>query len=116
MGAISYDELNILWNNTVFIEDDGVPSDTQIVGQTWRYVNKGGGPDRRFKNNRRIPQVLYQQMGIQGPGGLQKILHISHSAHRGRFDTALVGLREAIKRLERLSLAPPPRPRNAQDV
>jgi uncharacterized protein DUF4236 len=105
-GAVSYEQLVILWNNTVFLEDDGVPSDAQVVGQTWQYVNKAGGPDRRFKNNRQIPQVLYQQMGLQGPNGLQKILHISHTADRSGFDTALVGLRMLIKSLERLVAAP----------
>jgi hypothetical protein len=106
-GAVSYDQLVILWNNTVFIEDDGVPSDTQVVGQTWRYVNKKGDPDRRFKNNRQVPRVLYQQMGVLGPGGLQKILHISHVADRSGFDSALNGLRGLIKNLEQLALEPP---------
>ena len=28
-----------------FIESDGVPPDSQVVGSTWRYVSKSGGPD-----------------------------------------------------------------------
>ena len=104
-GAVSYEQLVISWSNTVFLEGDGVPSDAQVVGQTWQYVNKAGGPDRRFKSNRQIPQVLYQQMGLQGPNGFQKILHISHTADRSGFDTALVGLRMLIRSLERLVAA-----------
>jgi Protein of unknown function (DUF4236)/Putative peptidoglycan binding domain len=100
-GAISYDDLNVYWNTTVFIEDDGVPSDAQVVGYTWRFVNRDGGPDRRFNNNRRIPQVLYQQMGLQGTGSFQKILHISRVEDRGEFDTTLAGLRVLISCLER---------------
>jgi hypothetical protein len=106
-GAVSYEQLVILWSNTVFLEDDGVPTDAQVVGQTWQYVNKKGGPDRRFKNNRQIPKVLYQQMGVQGTGGLQKILQVSHAADRSGFDSALVGLRGLIKNLERVALEPP---------
>jgi Protein of unknown function (DUF4236) len=106
-GAVSYEQLVVLWSNTVFVEDDGVPSDAQVVGQTWLYVNKKGGPDRRFKNNRQIPQVLYQQMGVQGPGGLQKILQISHVADRSGFDAALEGLRGLIKNLQQLTRNPP---------
>jgi hypothetical protein len=100
-GAISYDDLKIYWNTTVFIEDDSVPSDTRVVGYTWRFVNRDGGPDRRFNNNRRIPQVLYQQMGLQGTGGFQKILHISRVEDRGQFDSALASLRVLISSLER---------------
>lgn len=96
VGAISYDDLNIYWNTTVFIEDDSVPSDARVVGYTWRFVNRSGAPDRRFNNNRRSPQVLYQQMGLQGTGGFQKILHISKVEDRGGFDTALAGLRVLI--------------------
>jgi hypothetical protein len=106
VGAISYEELGIDWNSTVFVEH-GVPSDAQIVGHTWQYVNKAGGPDRRFNNNRQIPQVLYQQMELKGPGGFQKILHISRVADHSEFDTALSGLRGLIKVLERLALEPP---------
>jgi len=27
---------------------------------TWKYVNKKGDPDKRFKDNRKIPIVLYE--------------------------------------------------------
>ena len=42
VGAISYDDLNIYWNTTVFIEDDSVPSDARVDGYTWRFVNRSG--------------------------------------------------------------------------
>jgi hypothetical protein len=70
-------------------------------------VNKKGSPDRRFKNNRQIPKVLYQYMGMQGTSGLQKMLQVSHAADRSRFDSALDGLRGLIKNLERIALEPP---------
>jgi len=101
-GAISYGQLAVSWERTIFIEDAGVPRDSQVVGQTWKYVNKKGGPDRRFKNNRQIPQVLYQQMGIQGPGGLQKLLHVSQVADRAGFDMALDRLGKLIVTLQQL--------------
>jgi hypothetical protein len=90
-GAVSYQQFVVLWSNTIFLKGDGVPADARVVGQTWQYVNKKGGPDRRFKNNRQIPQVLYQQMGVQGTGGLQKILQVSHVADRSGFDSTLDG-------------------------
>ena len=106
-GALAYDQLQIYWNTTVFIETDGVPSDSQIVGYTWRFVNKKGGPDRRFNNNRQIPEVQYQQMGVQGGGGLQKVLHLSKVADRTPFDTALNNLRTMVRGLQHLALPSP---------
>jgi hypothetical protein len=81
-------------------EDEGVPSDSQVVGYTWRFVNKKGGPDRRFNNNRQIPEVLYQDMNIQGPGNLRKVLQISQVTDRGGFDNALNCLCEHVDKLQ----------------
>lgn len=99
-GAISYEDFDVYWNTTVFIEDDSVPSDAQVVGYTWRFVNRDGGPDRRFNNNRQIPRVLYQQMGLQGSGGFQKILHVSKVDHRDKFNASLKNLSLIIRKLE----------------
>jgi hypothetical protein len=107
VGAISYDEFEVLWNTTVFVEEDCVPPDSQVVGHTWRFVNKNGGPDLRFKNNRQIPQVLYQTMRLQGPGGFQKILYFSRAVDRSKFSAALVGLQGTMRHLEQLALVPP---------
>lgn len=54
VGAESYQSLQILVSSTRFVEDGGVPRDATVVDRTWRYVNKKGGPDRRFKDNREI--------------------------------------------------------------
>lgn len=102
-GAISYGQLSVQWLNSVFLESDAVPGDTQVVGHSWRYVNKNGGPDRRFNNNRQIPRVLYQEMKISGPGGLQKILQISKNADRTEFDRSLDALRAVVAQLQNVS-------------
>lgn len=107
-GALSYDQLEVLWSTTVFIEDGSVPGDAQIVGHTWRFVNKKGGPDRRFNNNRQLPKALYLQMGLSSAEGLRKILHFSRVVDHTGFDAALDGLRGIIKKLNLLALAPPP--------
>lgn len=99
VGAISYDLFEVLWNTTIFIENEGVPPDSQVVGHTWRFVNKNGGPDRRFNNNKQIPEVRYQQMGLRGSGGFQKILHLSRVEDRSTFDAALSGLRKSVASL-----------------
>lgn len=42
-----------------FIETGRVPGDAAIAGRTWWFVNKNGGPDRRFKDNARLPITRY---------------------------------------------------------
>ena len=53
-----------------FIETGVPPRDSQQVDSTWRYVNVKGGPDRRYKNNPRIPIMLYGRLVVSGPQGL----------------------------------------------
>jgi hypothetical protein len=105
-GAVSYKQLSLSWNTVKFIEEDGVPSDSEVIGYTWRFVNKKGGPDRRFNNNRQIPEVLYQEMNIEGPGNLRKVLQISKVADRSGFDNALNCLREHVDKLQKHPVSP----------
>jgi hypothetical protein len=53
-----------------FIESEPPPADAQCVGTTWQYANKSGGPDRRFKNNRQLPIMLYGRLTLTTPQGL----------------------------------------------
>jgi len=34
----------------------------KVIGYTWQYVNKDGGPDRWFANNPQIPIASYEQV------------------------------------------------------
>jgi hypothetical protein len=54
---------------TRFIEDGTVPRDATRVGTTWKYVNKGGGPDRRYKNNRQLPIMQYGELSLSSISG-----------------------------------------------
>lgn len=99
-GAISYEQLSVQWCSSAYLEDGRVPSDAQVIGHSWRFVNKNGGPDRRFNNNRQIPRVNYQKMTLLGPGGFQKVLQISKNNDRSDFDSALNGLRTMVTQLQ----------------
>lgn len=54
VGAVAYSELRANAGLDVFSEDRPVPPDARVIGTTWRYVNKNGGPDRRFNKNRQF--------------------------------------------------------------
>lgn len=57
VGAVSYTDLQISVSPTRFIESSTLPEESQVVDWTWKYVNKSGGPDRRFSDNPKYPIV-----------------------------------------------------------
>lgn len=70
VGALNYSDVTISIHRQRFVERQTVPSDAQIVEYTWQYVNKSGGPDKRFKNNSQIPVCLYGEMEVRSSHGL----------------------------------------------
>lgn len=62
-------DVNIKWDTTVFIEDS-TPRDSECVGTTWQYVNKSGGPDRRFNNNKQLYRNRYGEVNFFISGAL----------------------------------------------
>jgi hypothetical protein len=77
VGAVPYQSLQIERMTTRFIESGAVPNDSQIVGRTWTYVNKKGGPDRRFSNNRELPICEYESLHLSSASGLNEVLQVS---------------------------------------
>ncbi|MEW1808363.1 TerB N-terminal domain-containing protein [Pseudarthrobacter sp. NPDC080039] len=75
---IPYASLRIQERLTNFIESPGVtPSDAVQVGSTWQYVNKKGGPDRRFKNNPVLPIMKYTELELSTVAGFRWIFQVS---------------------------------------
>lgn len=56
VSARSYDAVQLHvseWNMQV----QHVPAGSEFVGYVWKFMNKDGGPDRRFNNNFQIPVI-----------------------------------------------------------
>ena len=70
VGGIDYERLMATSTATRYVEEEVLPSDATVVGHTWRYINKNGTPDRRFKDNRQIPVCRYNELSLSTPGGL----------------------------------------------
>jgi len=88
-GMLSYKSLSVELSLTRFRETDPIPSDAKIAGRTWLYVNKNGGPDKRFGNNREIPIVEYVEADIRSPQGFHVRLHISNTEKANALITAI---------------------------
>jgi hypothetical protein len=70
VGAVAYSSLQASAERTRYVESESVPSDAHVVDRTWQYVNKSGGPDRRFKDNREIPVCTYSKLILSTSSGL----------------------------------------------
>jgi len=69
-SVISYHDIRPTVEAKKSLEEERVPSDSMVVGQTWAKANKDGSPDRRFANNRQIPIVLYAWLTLKSDAGL----------------------------------------------
>ena len=61
-----------------FIEEDGVPSDSKVVGQEWAKTNKDGSRDKRFAGNYQIPIALYGELILKSATGLDEKFVVSN--------------------------------------
>lgn len=89
VGAVSYIDLDLSIYSTAFIEDGRVPRDAKIIDYTWRYVNKSGGPDRRFANNPQIPIAEYANIDFQSSTGLNERIVVSRPEKAVHFGKAI---------------------------
>lgn len=92
VGAVGYQDLHLELRQTRFIEDGTPPSDAKVVDYTWKYVNKKGGPDKRFKDNRQLPIALYDEVRIFSESGLNEMLQVSRLGVAEAFATAVKDL------------------------
>jgi hypothetical protein len=78
-----YSDLSLSVSNTRWQETDPLPRDAEVIGKTWQYVNKSGGPDKRFKDNYEIPVCAYQELHIFLPNKSFSVM----LSKRGPFET-----------------------------
>ncbi len=65
-----YNNLDFDISNSRYIEEEVVPKDAKIISYTWKYVNKNGGPDKRFNNNRQLPICDYGRLSVTSNEGI----------------------------------------------
>lgn len=74
---------------------------------TWRYVNKSGGPDRRFKDNVQLPVMNYAELRLRSGSGLDEAFHISNIPAAAQFVAAIGGVDAAKEGREHTFVAAP---------
>lgn len=90
IGAVSYEDLTVEIKQSRFIEEETLPKDTRVVASTWKYVNKSGGPDKRYNPNPELPIVIYEECYFVSKTGLQEALQISKEGNANNFKDVLM--------------------------
>ena len=93
IAVLRYDEFEASATSTRFIEAEGVPADSETVGETWKFVNKEGGADRRFANNRKLPICRYGELVLRSDAGLNQMIQSSQVQPVIALVAALIAMR-----------------------
>jgi hypothetical protein len=95
VAAFHYIDINIHCGSSRFVEDGAAPSDAQVVGETWQFVNRSGGPDRRFNNNRKLPICLYGAIEFRSASGLNECIECTRVGASEAFTSAIAAMRSS---------------------
>jgi hypothetical protein len=99
-ALIDIKELDAAAKLVRFEEDESVPTDSQIVGQTWAKTNKDGSQDRRFKENYQIPVCEYGQITFRSQTGIAEEYQVSNARAALSFVGALDAYKKALAEIE----------------
>jgi hypothetical protein len=80
IGIVDYLDIFIDVKKIEFIEKKKVPKDSKIIGTTWKYRNKNGTKDRRFKDNIEYPICLYGKLELNSDFGLDLSIIFSNGS------------------------------------
>ncbi|MBR0519525.1 DUF4236 domain-containing protein [bacterium] len=70
IGVVDYLDIFFKVKKVQFMEKNKVPKDSKVIGKTWKYRNKNGTRDRRFKDNVEYPICLYGEFDVKSDFGL----------------------------------------------
>lgn len=96
-ALLEYSELNLDASGTRFIEEEGVPGDSQVIGQTWAKANKDGSPDKRFNSNYQIPIVAYGKLLFRSATGMNEEYMVSNAESVTAFAVSWQTLVQAVR-------------------
>lgn len=87
-ALLEYKDIELEFSFSMFIEEEALPRDTTIVGQTWAKANKDGSPDKRFNGNYQIPIAQYGKISITSATGMNEEYMVSNAEFAQAFSSA----------------------------
>ena len=98
-GAVRYETIRTAIRDQRMIMPSS-PYDATVVGQTWKYVNKNGSPDRRYKDNMQMPICLFEEIGMVSDSGFKGLLQVSKYGVSKAFGSAVTEIGNISKELK----------------
>jgi hypothetical protein len=95
-ALIDIKDLELSFSSQRFLEEEQVPSDSNIIDKTWAKVNKNGTPDKRFKANYQIPIVQYGQIDVRSVSGLNESYSFSSFERADEFARTFATFKNSI--------------------
>lgn len=95
-ALLEYKDIELEFSFSRFIEEETLPRDTAIIGQTWAKANKDGSPDKRFNGNYQIPIAQYGKISITSATGMNEEYMVSNAERAEAFSSALKVLSGAV--------------------
>lgn len=83
-------QVDVSVNAQGFHEDGKVPKDATVVGETYKYTNKNGTPDKRYQNNYVIPVTKYGNLSFRSESGINDRYMFSNFDRFADFGKAFV--------------------------
>lgn len=78
--SVSYESAQPSIHRTTIQEPKSHPGDARVIDYTYQYVNKSGGPDRRFKINPKIPICSYGELTFKSTENLNIRIQFSNDS------------------------------------
>lgn len=95
--AYSYSKLELLASTTKFLNDpSSIPSDAVVIDWVWEKLNASGTPDKRFKDNRKLPVCQYGVLTFSLPNNKEFVFLTSNPETSESLATT-IALSEAAK-------------------
>lgn len=89
--AFSYKSLTVNFVSEKVAEQGEIPSDAEVLGETYLYTLSDGEPDRRFGSNPRLPEVLYGDLDLSAGGWKGMSVRVSKESAAAQFVLAFIG-------------------------
>jgi len=77
LGIIKSSDVKITTDTVQYPEKDTLPEDANVLEYTFRYVNQDGTPDKRYKDNDKLPICQYGAITLSSERGLNLLIHTS---------------------------------------
>ncbi|NBO65385.1 MAG: DUF4236 domain-containing protein [Acidobacteria bacterium] len=99
-GAVGYHELVIRSSALSFTETESLPADAEITGYRWLHETRSGEPDRRYRENLRLPVCRYGMLEMSSLSGLREWIMFSNSERARELSLALEEMRRVIPTIQ----------------